>query len=454
MQFCKINRKIKIMDTKFSTDVIVVGAGPSGVAAALSVAKKGKRVILVDRSQYPGSKNMYGGAVYTTALKEVFEDDFEKIKYERIINSHTWSFLNETGSFDLTYKDSSSKYAYAIKRFNLESQMIEIAKENGVYYIPNTLVTNLIQENNCVVGIQTEYEKYYAPITILADGVNSLLARELKLRNDYKPKDMILSIKEAIKLDKKTIEERFNLKDDLTNGVNKQYFGSSFGALKEYKNLFMMTFLYTFKDTVMLGVGVNLADLSKNKLNINMILDEVKQHPDIAPLIKNGQTIEYSAHLIPEGGYKKIPKLTSNGVIIAGDAAGFVNGVHFEGTNFALISGKLAGESALIALENDDYSANTLSIYTKKLENSFILKDLYSYRNILENLYSRSHSLSVYYPEKIKQLFEIITSANCVSKSQQIRKYFFSFFKDRKINELFKDITTALKCALDIFFGK
>ena len=104
------------MDTKFNADVIVVGAGPSGVAAALSVAKKGKRVILVDRAQYPGSKNMYGGAVYTTALKEVFGDDFHRIKYERIINSHTWSFLNDSGSFDLTYKDSSSKYAYAIKR--------------------------------------------------------------------------------------------------------------------------------------------------------------------------------------------------------------------------------------------------------------------------------------------------------------------------------------------------
>ena len=145
-------------------------------------------------------------------------------------------------------------------------------------------------------------------------------------------------------------------------------------------------------------------DLSKNKLNINEILDEVKRHPDIAPLIKGGQCAEYSAHLIPEGGYKKIPKLSANGVILAGDAAGFVNGVHFEGTNFALISGKLAGESALAALENDDYSANTLSIYTKKLENSFILKDLYSYRNIINLLHKRSNSLSIFYPEKMKSL--------------------------------------------------
>lgn len=442
------------MDTKFNADVIVVGAGPCGISAALSIAKKGKKVVLIERASYPGSKNMYGGAVYTTALKEVFAEDFDKFKYERIINSHTWSFLNEEGSFEMTYKNNESKCAYAIKRFQLEHQMIEIAKSKGVYYIPNTLVKNLIQENGAVVGIQTEQEKYFAPITILADGVNSLLARELKLRNDYQTKDMILSVKEAIKLDKKTIEQRFNLKEDLSNGVNKQYFGSNFGKLKQYKNLFMMTFLYTFKDTITLGVGVNLADLSKNKLNINEILDEIKLHPDIAPLIKDGETIEYSAHLIPEGGYKKMPKLTSSGVIIAGDAAGFVNGVHFEGTNFALISGKLAGEAALIALENKDYSQNTLSIYMKKLDKSFILKDLYSYRNIIENLYSRSDSLSKYYPEKIKELFEIITSANCISKSQQIRKYFFSFFKDRNIIELFKDFFAASKCALDVFFGK
>lgn len=442
------------MDTKFNTDVIVVGAGPSGIAAALTIAKNNKKVILVERASYPGSKNMYGGAVYTTALKEVFGDDFNKFKYERIINSHTWSFLNETGSFEMTYKNNESDSAYAIKRFQLESQMVEIAKANGVYYIPNTLVKNLIQENGSVVGIQTEQEKYYAPVTILADGVNSLLAKELGLRKDYQTKDMILSIKEAIKLDKKTIEQRFNLKDDLSNGANKQYFGSDFGKLKQYKNLFMMTFLYTFKDTIMLGVGVNLADLSKNKLNINEILDEIKQHPDINPLIKNGETIEYSAHLIPEGGYKKIPKLTSNGVIITGDAAGFVNGVHFEGTNFALISGKLAGESALVALENGDYSQNSLSIYMKKLEKSFILKDLYSYRNVIENLYSRSNSLSKYYPKKLKELFEIITSANCISKSKQIKEYFFSYFKDRNITELFKDANAFLKCALDVFFGK
>ena len=90
----------------------------------------------------------------------------------------------------------------------------------------------------------------------------------------------------------------------------------------------------------------------------------------------------------------------------------------------------------------------------RQILTAFILKDLYSYRNIIEKLYSRSNSLSVYYPNKIKELFEIVVSANCISKSQQFRKYFASFFKDRNLMELFKDMGAAFKCAVDIFFGK
>ncbi len=442
------------MDINYNADVIVVGAGPSGIAAAISVAKGAKKVVLIERSQYPGSKNMYGGAVYTSALRELLGQDIEKIKFERKITSHTYAFLNETGSFELTYQNNESNSAYTIKRFNLESQLIEIAKSYGVYYIPNTLVKSLVVENDRVIGIETELEKYYAPVTILADGVNSLLSQNLKLKQDYKPKDIILSAKETLKLDKQTIEKRFNLKDDLTQGVAKQYFGSDFKELKGYKNLFMMTFLYTFKDTIMLGVGANLDDLSKNKLNINEILDIIKTHPSIAPLIEGGERIEYSAHMIPEGGYKKMPKLYSNGVMVVGDAAGFINSVHFEGTNFALISGKIAGQCALEALANNNFSSNFLSLYRKKLEKSFILKDLYSYRNIIERLYSRSNSLNIYYPNKIKELFEIITGANCVSKSKQFREFFFKLFKDRNPIELFKDAIAFLRCALDVFFGK
>ncbi len=442
------------MSIEFNADVIVIGAGPAGISAALEVARGGKKVVLLERAKYPGSKNMYGGAVYTSALQEIFKDDFDSIPYERVINTHSWVFLNDTGSFELTYKNDEAKAALAIKRFNLEAWMIEIAKKQGVYYAPNTLVKKLIHQDGAVIGVETELEQYYAPIVILADGVNSILARDIGLKDEYISEDVIISVKETLKLDKKTIEERFNLKEDLSNGINKQYFGNQIGALKGTKNLFMMSYLYTFKDTVMIGVGANLEDLSKNRLNINDVLDEVKKHPDIAPLIKDAQRTEYSAHLIPEGGYKKMPKLVSDGVIIAGDAAGFVNSVHFEGTNFALISGKLAGEAALFALNNNDFSEGSLSIYRKKLEKSFILKDLYSYRNIITRLKERSDSIENYYPQKIKELFEIITSANCISKSSQIKKYIKEFLTKRKFLELIKDMNMVFRSILDILLGK
>lgn len=438
------------MDINYNTDVIVVGAGPCGISAAIEIAQAGKKVVLLDRAKYIGSKNMYGGAIYKTALKEIFQDDFNTLPYERIINSHSWAFLNNTGSVCITYQDDENKEAYAVKRSSLEKWMIDIAKKRGVYFAPNTLVKNLIQQNGYVVGVETELEKYYAPIVILADGVNSLLAKELNLREKYEPKDVILSVKETIKLDKKTIEERFNLKDDLTNGVVKMLLGNPEGV----KNIFMMGFLYTFKDTIMLGVGANLADLVKNKININDLLEYLKQHNDIQPLIKDGQSLEYSAHLIPETGYNKMPKLTANGVIVAGDAAGFVNSIHFEGTNYALISGKLAGKTAVNALNNNDYSQGYLSLYKKELDKSFILKDLYTYRNILNRLYDRRGSLMNYYPKKMKEFFDIITSANCKSKSVQFKNYFLSFLKDRNINELIKDGYMAFRCVLDIFFGR
>ena len=438
------------MDINYNTDVIIVGAGPCGISAAIEIAQAGKKVVLLDRAKYIGSKNMYGGAIYKTALKEIFQDDFNTLPYERIINSHSWAFLNNTGSVCITYQDDENKEAYAVKRSSLEKWMIDIAKKRGVYFAPNTLVKNLIQQNGYVVGVETELEKYYAPIVILADGVNSLLAKELNLREKYEPKDVILSVKETIKLDKKTIEERFNLKDDLTNGVVKMLLGNPEGV----KNIFMMGFLYTFKDTIMLGVGANLADLVKNKININDLLEYLKQHNDIQPLIKDGQSLEYSAHLIPETGYNKMPKLTGNGVIIAGDAAGFVNSIHFEGTNYALISGKLAGKTAVNALNNNNYSQCYLSLYKKELDKSFILKDLYTYRNILNRLYDRRGSLMNYYPKKMKEFFDIITSANCKSKSVQFKNYFLSFLKDRNINELIKDGYMAFRCVLDIFFGR
>ena len=133
-------------------------------------------------------------------------------------------------------------------------------------------------------------------------------------------------------------------------------------------------FLYTNKDSISIGLGVTLNELAENKVKPYELLDKLKCHPSIAPLIKDGELLEYSAHLIPEGGYKCLPDLFADGVMIAGDAAMMVNNMHWEGTNLAMMSGKFAGETALHALLEEDYTAETLSHYQQRLEQSFVMK--------------------------------------------------------------------------------
>jgi acetyl-CoA carboxylase beta subunit len=136
------------------------------------------------------------------------------------------------------------------------------------------------------------------------------------------------------------------------------------------------------------------------------LLNKLKEHPVIRPLIEGGELLEYSAHLIPEGGYNAMPPLYTDGALLAGDAAMLVNNVHWEGTNLAMMSGKYAAETAIDALEKGDFSANTLSLYQKKLENSFILKDLKSYKDVMGFAEKNSDALMGYYPQKVNEFFK------------------------------------------------
>ena len=427
-------------------DVIVVGAGPCGTAAAITAARGGARVLLAERSSYAGTKNMIGGAVFLSALKELFPDEWESAPLERYINKHTWSLLTDNSSVEISCNFPDEFKSASIFRSKFDLWLVEKAKEEGVYFAPSTLVKNLIIREDRVCGIKTELEEIFAPVVILADGVNSLLARQAGLREEYDPKDMVLSIRETLKLSKETIEERFNIKKGSNNGAAVNFLG----GLALSKAPFALGFMYTYSDCISFGLGVNLDDLVQMGLNPSDLLDKLKEHPVVAPLIEGGELLEYSAHLIPEGGYKKLPKLCANGVLVAGDAAGFVNGVHFEGTNFALISGIYAAQSALYALKIKDYSKKTLKLYEKKLKRSFILKDLKSYKNVMENLYLRTSSLMDYYPKKAASFFKIFTGANCIPKREEFRNFIFHFIKDRSLKDLFCDMRAFLSAVFGV----
>lgn len=418
------------------TDVIIVGAGPAGISCAITLARAGKEVILIERGLFAGSKNVFGGAIYTQATKEIFPNFETEAPIERRNIEHNFAILGEEDSTTITYRKNDNS-SYSVIRAKFDRWAAEEAKKAGAYIVEETVVRELIKEKNQVIGVKTELEEYFADIVILADGVNSLLAKQIGLRKDIDTKDVALSVKEVIKLDNQIINQRFKLKDD-EGAIVEIFGGPMLGMLG-------LGFMYTNTDSVTIGLGITLNELAENNYRPYEILEKLKQHPTIAPLIEGGTLKEYSAHLIPEGGYKKIPKLCDNGVMIIGDAAMLVNNLHWEGTNLAMISGKLAAQTAVEAIEKNDFSKKTLSGYEKKLKKSFILKDLKTYRELMDVMHSRKKAFLCYYMKKINAFFEMFTSVNVIPKKENYHKFIKSIFTDRKISELFKDIWAIVK---------
>lgn len=423
-------------------DVIIVGAGPAGAAAAITLARAQKKVVLVERGNFAGSKNMFGGAIYDFPTRDLYPTFREDAPIERINKEHRYMLNDDKSSVTVSYKKQGESQSYTVVRAKWDNWCVERAVELGAYFSPKTTVRELIVNNGKVIGIKTDIEEFYADIVILADGVNSLLAKQIGLRKDLKDSEIAVGVKEVLKLPKEVIEQRFNLNDG--EGCVTEIIGSPM------KGMMGLGFIYTNQETVSIGLGVNIDELKKHKITPNELINRLKEHPSIEPLIKDGELVEYSAHLIPEGGLNAMPKLYSDGVMVVGDAAMLVNNVHFEGTNIAMMSGKLAAETAIEALESGDFSANSLSAYEKKLKGTSFYKDLNSYKNVVPIVHSNSESFLKYYPEKINEFFEMFTESGYIPRKALFRRYIKNFFNGRKISDFTKDVVSFIKMGIGV----
>ena len=424
-------------------DVIVVGAGPAGISCAVTIARGGKKVVLIERGSFAGSKNVFGGAIYTQPTKEIFPDFEASAPLERKNVDHKFAILGKDDSTVISYKNKTEAAgSYTVIRGKFDRWMADEAKKEGVYLVEKTVVRELLTENGKVVGVKTELEDYYADIVVLADGVNSLLAKQIGLREEIQPKDVALSVKEVIKLDKEKINDRFNISDG--EGCIYEIFGGPM------LGMLGLAFMYTNSNSITIGLGITLSELVERGIRPYDLLEQLKSHPTIAPLIKDGELQEYSAHLIPEGGYNKIPKLASDGVMIVGDAAMLVNNLHWEGTNLAMISGKLAGETAIEAINSGDFSAKSLHKYEEKLKNSFVMKDLITYKDLMDIAHKKSDAFLDYYLRTINSFFKMFTSVDSIPKRQKYYDFIGKFFKERKILNIFSDVFNGIRLVWSI----
>ena len=207
-----------------------------------------------------------------------------------------------------------------------------------------------------------------APVVIACDGVNSFLAKEAGIVGDTAPGNYTLGVKETLKLPREVIEERFGVRG--TDGADIEVIGCT-GDIPGGG------FIYTNRDSIAVGLVLRLPELAASDTRPEDVLARFKAHDAIAPLVAGGEVGEYSAHLIPEGGYDMMGDLVADGLLVAGDAAALclAAGIWLEGVNFAIGSGAAAGRHAARAASRGDATAPALAGYRQELEGNFVIAD-------------------------------------------------------------------------------
>ncbi|MCG0277339.1 MAG: FAD-dependent oxidoreductase [Thermanaeromonas sp.] len=420
-------------------EVVIVGAGPAGLAAAYTLAKAGVEVAVFERGDHPGAKNLMGGVLYRQPTEEVLPGFYREAPLERpVVEQRLW-ILTEDDALTLGYRSrafAGEPYnAFTVFRSRFDRWFGQKVVEAGALLITETVVEDLLWENGRVVGVRTGRPQgdVRAEAVILAEGVNSLLTQKAGLKKGgLQTHELAVAVKEVLALPKEKIEDRFGLEEG--QGCTIELLGEA--------TLGMMGvgFIYTNKDTLSVGVGVLLSHLVRRRLNPNDVLEHLKNHPSVRKFLAGAQPKEYLAHLIPEGGFRSIPKLYGPGLLVAGDAAMLVNGIHREGSNLALISGKLAAETLLEVRTRGGYHEKNLSRYREKLEKSFVLQDLRKYQNT-SLFFNENPQFFTLYPRLLSLAAREFLTVDSVPKRE----------KQRKIWQIITSHRSRWKLAQDLF---
>jgi electron transfer flavoprotein-quinone oxidoreductase len=358
-------------------DVIVVGAGLAGGAAALRLAQAKANVLLLERGAEPGTKNLSGGVLWGRDLDRILPDWQTEMPLERHVVRKRFGVLTPDAAVSFDLEDEGWKrppyVAHTVLRARTDAWLAKKAEEAGATVVSSVPVESLNWEGRRVHGIVQGGEKMTAPITILADGTNSRLTLGTLIR----PEDRLrgasteLGMKELYRLDPGTIEDRFQVGPG--EGHAEEWVAGIFAPGVKGGG-----FVYTNRDTISIGLIVQIDSLLGTTVPSHELIERFKAHPTIRARLRGAELVEYGAKLIGSGWASRPAAFHGDGWMVAGDAAGFLfsNGLVIQGMNYAVRSGLEAAETALAARASPGGATDRLAEYDRRLESTGILPDL------------------------------------------------------------------------------
>lgn len=383
------------MEEKF--DCIIVGGGIAGLSAAMTLARADRRFLLIERGEFCGAKNVSGGVLWGSDLQRLVPDYWQRDHgFERFVSHRRLTFMDGGAAFSVDFKSDHYRtppYSGVIvlrARFDewLAARVQEAidvsAAADESFLATNVLVDRLLVEDGRTIGIQAGDEQFFADCVLVCEGVNNLLTRQAGIEPEYVPADHVaVGVKEVIRLDRAVLEDRFQLSGD--SGFTNEIVGYATRGVEGGG------FVYTNRDSLSVGLVLGMSDLRDKGLKPYDVLSDFKEHAYVADMIRGGDVLEYSAHVVSTGDVAAVPeRLYGDGLLIAGEAAHLLlnAGRAIQGMDYAMRSGILAAETVVAAASGGDFGASNLSGYQQRLDESFVMQDMRRFQDAVHVLHS------------------------------------------------------------------